>query len=64
MVHKFLTGLIMALAGLFALPSVYAQVDGTVPSQDTLYIIEEETEDGYEYIVLLGDIFADTTESF
>ena len=28
------------------------------------YIIEEETEDGYEYIVLLGDIFADTTESF
>lgn len=28
------------------------------------YIIEQDTEDGYEYIVLLGDIFADTTESF
>ena len=42
MIHKFLTGLIMAFAGLFALPSVYAQVDGSVLSQDTLYIIEEE----------------------
>lgn len=28
------------------------------------YIIEEETEDGLEYVVLLGDIYADTTESF
>jgi hypothetical protein len=28
------------------------------------YIIEEETEDGMEYIVLLGDIYADSTESF
>lgn len=28
------------------------------------YIIEQDTEDGFEYIVLLGDIFADTTESF
>ena len=28
------------------------------------YIIEQDTEDGYEYIVLLGDIYADTTESF
>ena len=52
MVHKFLTGLIMALAGLFALPSVYAQVDGTVPSQDTLYIIEEEIT--YDTLYLQG----------
>ena len=28
------------------------------------YIIEEETEDGLEYVVLLGDIYAGTTESF
>lgn len=28
------------------------------------FIFEEDTEDGIEYIVLLGDIFADTTESF
>lgn len=28
------------------------------------YILEEDTEDGLEYIVLLGDIYADTTESF
>ena len=32
----------MVFAGLFLLPSVWAQVDGTVPAQDTLYIIEEE----------------------
>ena len=32
----------MVFAGLFALPSVWAQVDGTIPAQDTLYIIEEE----------------------
>ena len=28
------------------------------------FIIEEETEDGLEYVVLLGDIYAGTTESF
>lgn len=28
------------------------------------YILEEETEDGLEYVVLLGDIYADTTEPF
>jgi len=28
------------------------------------YIVEEETEDGLEYVVLLGDIYAGTTESF
>ena len=32
----------MAFAGLLFFPSVWAQVDGTVPSQDTIYIIEEE----------------------
>ena len=42
MIHKSLTRLILVFAGLFALPSAWAQVDGTVPSQDTLYIIEEE----------------------
>lgn len=28
------------------------------------YILEQDTEDGLEYVVLLGDIYADSTESF
>lgn len=42
MIHKILTRLVLIFAVLCALPSGWAQVDGNVHSQDTLYIIEEE----------------------
>jgi len=39
---RILIRLIMVVVGLCAFPSVWAQVDGSVTPQDTLYIIEEE----------------------
>ena len=42
MIHNILTRLVLIFAVLCALPSGWAQVDGNVHSQDTLYIIEEE----------------------